>query len=433
MKRRTYLVAATSAAIAGCMSSDDSDPEENTTSEDDPTETDDNPEPEPESEDDEEEEEEDEEKEEEDDEEAEDEDSTKTGTFDDFEDLSKWSVLEGSLSADEDRSYVGSQSAFLQVAESDSQVRIAREFSSPKDLTDEVPGLAVTADQMVSPVIRVFDSSGDRVDYRRAITGELSFQRYNYGVSDVFGDPDMSDVSEIEIVLWNDEDEREFWLDDLHLTPRPKTGKVMIQFDDAHDTDYTRGLPVLEEYGYEAATFINPGRVGNRGRLDLEQVESLHDAGWIVANHSHTHPHLSELSDKEQESEIVDGTEWLLDHGFDEGARYFAYPFGDYDQKTVDLVEEHHDLGFAGGMPVQGYNVNPYMCTRIGDPDAERAREMLDMTAEMRGITCVFYHRLEGQRYADFKTAMEHLHELEENGDLEVILPSDLESDLRFE
>ncbi|WP_263020273.1 polysaccharide deacetylase family protein [Natronobiforma cellulositropha] len=403
MRRRTYLLATAAAALAGCMSSSDEEPNEE------PEEENTN---EPEAE------------------------VVRPGTFDSFDDLSAWNVTYGSISADEQRSYVGDQSAFLEIGaargSSDPQVNVSRTFDTPKDLTEVVPGLALTAERMVNPVIRVYDSAGDRIDFRRGVTGGLPFMRYNYGVSQVDGNPDMSDVREIELIFWDESGERDFWVDDLHMVPRPDTGKVMLQFDDGHDTDYTRGLPLLEEYGYEAASFINPGRVGNRDRLDAEQVDALHEAGWTIGNHSHTHPYLSELEPAHQEIEIRNGKQWLEDHGYDEGARYFAYPFGDYDAVTVDLVEKYHDLGFAGGQPVQGYNANPLMCTRIGDPSAERARTMLDRTAEMRGITCLFYHRLEGQRYEDFETTLEHLHELESAGEIDLILPSDLEDDLQL-
>lgn len=428
MRRRTYLAtAAATVGIAGCMGSGDSDEPDNETNEsetEEPTETEEPEETEEETEE--------EEENETEEEEEEDGQPEHAGTFDDFEDLSRWTVVAGDLSADESQSVVGSQSALLEADESQTSVSIAREFDSPKDFSDVIPGIAATAEEMVIPTIQLYDSSGDRIEFRRPINADLRFMRYNFGVTDVYGDPDLSDVTELRVVLWTGEKSRQLWCDDFHFTPRPDTGKVMIQFDDTHDTDYTEGLSTLDEYGYTATTFINPGRVGEDGRLSLEQLEELQDAGWTIGSHSYSHPELTTLSDAEQEAEIADAKQWLVDNGFEEGAEYFAYPFGDYDATTLDLVEEHHEIGFAGGYSVQGYNTNSLLTTRIGDQNAERARTVLDRTAEMRGISSFFFHRLEGEALSNFEATIEHLHELEQAGDLEIITPADLEETYRF-
>ncbi|WP_276254560.1 polysaccharide deacetylase family protein [Halomontanus rarus] len=432
MKRRAYLLATATVGLAGCsaaLETDDPDPDtdtdttsENETTEtpsaegttpDEPDESDEPDEPD------------------ESDEPADPDNPEIAGTFDDFEDLAEWTALEGSLSATDD-AFLGSQSALLESDAASDRVTISREFDSPLDLSAVVPGLAITTEEMVIPLIRLFDADGNRIDYRRAIVGGLPFARYNFGVEAVGGDPDLSAITEIQILQWTGDGTARFRCDDLHFTPRPETGIVMIQFDDGFETDYTEGLRVLEEYDYPAVTFVNSSRIGNDGRLDLDQAEALSEAGWTVGSHSHTHPHLSELTAAEQEAELRATKEWLVEHGFEEGARYFAYPFGDYDATTVDLVEKHHDLGFAGGKPAQGYVTNPQLCSRIGDPDAEQAREALDRAADMRGISTLFYHELEGQRLADFEATIDYLHELESAGDVEVVLPAALEERFVF-
>ncbi|WP_255168697.1 polysaccharide deacetylase family protein [Natrononativus amylolyticus] len=353
--------------------------------------------------------------------------------LDDFEDLSLWTTLEGTLSADTDRYASGTQSARLEATVADSSVVIAREFDAPRDFSTAVPGLALQSGRMVSPTIQLFDDAGDRIDYRRAVKGGLPTMRFNFGVSNVVGSPDLSAITHLRIVAWAGEHTRRFWCDELHLTPRPERGKVMIQFDDGYETDYTEAFPILERYGYPAVTFVNPGRVGassvgGRPVLDLAQIEELADAGWTISSHTENHPALSELDAAEQEAEIRDAKEWLVDHGFEDGAQYFAYPFGEYDATTIELVEKYHALGFAGGPPAQGYAVNPQLCSRIGDPDFERAREAFDWAASMNGISSVFYHALDDEDdLADFESTIEYLHELESAGDVDVILPRDVE------
>ncbi|MXV64521.1 polysaccharide deacetylase family protein [Natronorubrum sp. JWXQ-INN-674] len=365
------------------------------------------------------------------------------GTDDDFEDLDAWEVAGGSLSADSTRSVVGSQSARLEVGKSDQNARLTKRFSEPRDLTDVVPGVALAADDTTVPWLRLVDVDGDSVEYRRGIAPDMPLMRYNFGVDTVAKGFDAAAVSEVHLQLWTAEgDRRTVWFDDFHFTPRPDTGKVMLQFDDNHVTDYTKALPILEEYGYPAVTFVNPGRVeaemdgvtdpGGYPRVTLDQLHELRDAGWTVSNHCYNHPHLSQLDANAQEAEIVRGKEWLESNGFEDGARYFAYPHGDYDETTLELVEKHHDIGFGGGLPVQGYTTNTRLTSRIGEPSAERVETELERTAEMRGITKIFYHRLEGADLEAFETLVETLHEYESRGEIDVILPRDLEREFLF-
>ncbi len=359
------------------------------------------------------------------------------GSEDDFEDLSNWSEGAGSLSADSDSSLIGSQSARLEVGSSTSTGRISKTFDEPIDVSNVVPGVAVTAESIVSPWIRLLDEDGNRIDYRRTVTGDIPFMRYNFGINELDDKFDETAVTEVQLQLWTAEDTaRTVWFDDFHFVPRPETGKVMIQFDDTHVTDHTEALPLLEEYGYEAVTFINPDYVGRDGtdypRLSESQLEDLHDAGWCLSNHTVTHANLSDLDRDEQEAEIRDGKEWLEERGYDEGAKYFAYPFGDFDATTVDLVGEYHEIGFAGGRPVQGYTSNTALASRISEPDRERAEIEFERTARMPGITCVFYHELEDELLTDFEDMLEVLSEYESAGEIDVILPQDIEREFLF-
>lgn len=359
------------------------------------------------------------------------------GTIDDFESLDEWSIRGGSLSPDEERVYVGSQSARVEAPLEEESTVIERHFDEPLDVTNAAPGVAVTADDIVVPWVRLIDADGNRVDYRRGIKGGQPFMRYNVGIDNVHGSFDPTNVTLVQLQLWTGDQERTAWFDDLFLVPRPETGKVMIQFDDAHETDYTEALPLLEAHDIPAVTFVNPnyidrGEVAGDSRLSVEQTHELHEAGWTIANHTYSHPRLPELDPEEQEAEIRDGKQWLLDHGFETGARYFAYPFGEHDETTLELVDEYHEIGWAGGRPAQGYVANPLLASRIGEPSADRAKEALQWTAEFNGITGLFYHRLEGEMLADFAEMVEMVAALAEAGHIEVILPQDVEDQYVF-
>jgi len=360
-------------------------------------------------------------------------------TLEDFEELSAWEVEGGTVSADTDRSVVGSQSARFETDRQGQTSHLAYSFDSPIDFSEVVPGVAMCASEgtIANPWLRLTDVDGNRFDFRRSIQGGLPLMRLNFGVDDFDPAFDMTAVTRAALVVWTAEDDKQtVWFDDLHTVPRPATGKVMIQFDDAHSTDYTEALPTLAEHDYPAVTFINPHYVegaadneerGGFSRVTVDQTHELHDAGWTIANHTWSHADLADLSRAEQDEEIRRGKEWLMDQGFETGAQYFAYPFGSYTETTLELAADSHKINYAGGYPVQGYTVNDRLASRISEPSEERARRVLERTAEKRGITSIFYHRLEGQLLEDFKAMVAILHDLESAGDLEVVLPSDIE------
>ena len=160
--------------------------------------------------------------------------------------------------------------------------------------------------------------------------------------------------------------------------------RVVITFDDGYLDNLLNAAPVLHALGFPATVFIVAGRVG--GTLNTEVasyrpatdhddtgdgVDALmtwQDIGqWIalgldVGCHSMTHGRLSQLSEDEQRTEIIDSLR-LLRERTGRPIEAFAYPFGsaaDYDAISVRLVCE---AGFACGLSNR-YGVNGRHCDR---------------------------------------------------------------------
>lgn len=410
MKRRTYLATAGALALAGCTSSEESDdPSNNTSTGDTPTETesDDDPVDEPD-------------------------DPEEAVTFDDFEDLSAWEIIMGSVSTDEEHVYEGTQSALLEASESDGQVRISRMFDSSVDCSDMRPGLAVATDMAVTPVIQLYDENRNKAVYRQRLQSDIPMSRINFGLDYMQGDPDLSEIVEVHIVLWTgDESAARMWIDDLHFVPHPETGKVLVQFAGGYESHHESALPLVEEYDFPATAFVPTSRIrgsadADGSRLTRDQLDDLADAGWTIGSQTAHGNSLTTLEGRTQEDQLADAREWLEDNGYD-GAGYLSYPSGDYDGETLELAEEYYDLAFAGAFPAQGYATNPVLFTQVNSPDADEARRVLDLTAEFGGITPITYYLLE--ETADLEAMLSHLAELEAAGDLEVITPADVESE----
>lgn len=289
------------------------------------------------------------------------------------------------------------------------------------------PQLALRSENNIYPWVQLFDADGDKIYFRTPVRGGLRLQQFDFGIVRVDGDPDLSNIVEIRVTENVGDDRSEtIWCDDLRFVERPDPAKVLIQFDDGSVTDYTRAFPVLEEYGYDAATFVNPGTIGDGSKLSMEQLSELQSSGWDVCSHSFDHPSLIELDETDQREQIRDSKQWLLDHGFERGAEYFAYPYHDYDQTTLDLVSEYHTLGFAGGYPAFAPGGNDLLLQRNSDEDASTARELIDIAVDWRGITQLYYHHISDDFREEFEETISYLHDLESAGVLEVVTPSEL-------
>ena len=443
MRRRTYLTSVTvttlGLSVAGCVGSDgepgddDGEPGDDDRTDDEPSvpdSTDDGHE-EPDDDGDDELDDVDEEP---DDDEPDDE-ADLLGTFDDFENLGAWDAVVGTLEADSGLAFAGTQSARLTATESEEQSRIRRVLSDPIDVTDVVPGLALSTTDVANVVIQLHDADGDFLQFQQHVRGSAPFFRQNFGHTGVSGEPDPTEITEIHVLDWTGGREGELWIDDLHFVPRLTTGRVMIQFQGGFETNYTRAFPVLEAHDLTASTAIATDRMrehdaASGDRLTEAQLAELVDAGWSVGTVGANHRQLHRVDSDEVASHVLDPLDWFDERGYD--ARYFAFPGGRYDERTYELVAEHYDLGYAGRFRSQGWASNPYTITRIsGDVgqrnlDAEAMIDAVDWTAAHGGITTIVFYQLDDADVAALEELAAHLAPLVATGDLELLSPGEL-------
>ncbi|SEW24325.1 polysaccharide deacetylase family protein [Natrinema salifodinae] len=405
MKRRAYLVTAAAATLGGCSALSDSE-----TSENDPDDDTDGSDGNPDTIDEE------------------------PGSFDQFDDLSMWDVMEGTLELDEERAYVGDQSGRMTADESEERVMIKRRFESPRDLSDEFPALALATDEDVDPIVQLSDTDGNRLLLQCTVEPGLPLAHHDLAVVDTVGDPDLSSVEHIKISAWAGDDRSvTVWCDDLHFVSRPDTGKVLIQFDNGTETAYTRARSTLSTHDFPATAFVPTDYVGGEGYLDESQLETLQSEGWTIGSQGTTGSDLSGQSESAQRDQLQGAIDWLEDNGFEDGANYFAYPLNRYDETAMELVDEHYDVGFVGGYAGHGNLMNPALAPRAVGPSADEATQLLEWTARFRTITTLTYRDLSGDSLSAFEETISYLSELESAGDVEVVTPADVASDHVYE
>lgn len=82
---------------------------------------------------------------------------------------------------------------------------------------------------------------------------------------------------------------------------------VVLTFDDAPASHYSVVAPLLKEYGFGATFYVcefPPNSKDSTLYMNWRQIQALHQMGFEVANHTHTHANVSRLTQKEFNSQL---------------------------------------------------------------------------------------------------------------------------------
>ncbi|RLA08715.1 MAG: hypothetical protein DRQ60_05750 [Gammaproteobacteria bacterium] len=128
---------------------------------------------------------------------------------------------------------------------------------------------------------------------------------------------------------------------------------VALTFDDAHRTVFEQAWPLLRERGWPFVVFVNTAAIDQRhgGSMSWDQLRELAQAGVIIGNHSVDHQHMSrkpaELTAQQwalwRRQQVVDAQQ-RIDAEVGTQPKIFAYPYGEYDLATAEMMA---DLGYT--------------------------------------------------------------------------------------
>jgi peptidoglycan/xylan/chitin deacetylase (PgdA/CDA1 family) len=156
---------------------------------------------------------------------------------------------------------------------------------------------------------------------------------------------------------------------DTNVFPR-----VLITFDDGLSGVFDHAYPVLSSLGFKGIVFVVTAFIGKKDAWDanlgikrkhmgVEEILELRKAGWLIGSHSHTHPDLRALSDKELEYELKKSKE-ILEDILEESITLFSYPFGLLDERVMKKVASAGFLGAFASYWTSG-GKGPYAMRRI--------------------------------------------------------------------
>lgn len=130
---------------------------------------------------------------------------------------------------------------------------------------------------------------------------------------------------------------------DLYLALKGKKEipekSVIITFDDGYRDFYTDAYPIIKKYEIPVTVFMATGLVNQPNYLTYEQIMEILKNGYVeFGSHSWSHKNLTMISDKELIEEIYNGKEYF-EKTYKVKLRYFAYPYGAYNEKVEDMVK----------------------------------------------------------------------------------------------
>ncbi|MGB9937105.1 MAG: NosD domain-containing protein [Methanobacterium sp.] len=206
-------------------------------------------------------------------------------------------------------------------------------------------------------------------------------------------------ISTIELLVFNAENKSAvitFLSLEYNATGIPD---IVLTFDDGSESIYTYAFPIMQQYGIKGTVFINPAFIGQPWYMTLAELQELHNAGWIIANHGNEHLDLSTLNRTDKISEIQTAINWLNNNGFGDGAYYYASAFGSYDDEVLEILRE---LGMLTHRTVyEGTITNPpddllQLPAKVidGTFTLDQAKAIIDETIETKTTTFILLHEI---------------------------------------
>jgi peptidoglycan/xylan/chitin deacetylase (PgdA/CDA1 family) len=148
---------------------------------------------------------------------------------------------------------------------------------------------------------------------------------------------------------------------------------VLITFDDGYRNNFTYAYPILKKYNFRVTIFLVTQYIGKKNGwgkgdeeiLSWDEIEEMKRKGFSFGSHTRTHPNLLELSQNKILSEIRDSKR-ILEEKLGEQVNFFAYPYGKFNPRIVEMVKRAGYLGALSTLPGKnGVGEDSFLLRRI--------------------------------------------------------------------
>ncbi len=138
---------------------------------------------------------------------------------------------------------------------------------------------------------------------------------------------------------------------------------VAITIDDAYASVYNEAWPRLRAAGLPFTVFVatDPVDRGIAGFMSWAQLRQLAASGATIANHTASHRRMVTADDETNRSELRRAQQRIVEE-IGDAPKLFAYPYGEYSDRTIELVKEagfraafgqHSGVSHALGSPYE--------------------------------------------------------------------------------
>ena len=133
---------------------------------------------------------------------------------------------------------------------------------------------------------------------------------------------------------------------------------VLITMDDGYRSVYDIAFPILNKYEFTATLFVYTSFVGvSKMAITWNQLKEMQAHGFTIGSHTIYHTDLTKPKEGETEQEYIfrvkeelHGSKKIVDKKLDQDTYFLAYPFGYYDQQSIQMARE---AGYKMAMSVK--------------------------------------------------------------------------------
>lgn len=114
---------------------------------------------------------------------------------------------------------------------------------------------------------------------------------------------------------------------------------IMLSFDDSHEEHFSIAAKEMEKYGFRGVFFVMTIAIDKPNYLSRQEINTLASNGHVIACHTYDHPLMTRLKGDDWDREI-DKPRKLLEDITGKPVNYFAYPYGAWNEQTVEEVKK---------------------------------------------------------------------------------------------
>lgn len=144
---------------------------------------------------------------------------------------------------------------------------------------------------------------------------------------------------------------------------------AVITIDDAYQSFFKNGLPLLKKYSMPATLFINTKTVGGGDYMNWSALETAMKSNIEIGNHTHSHDYfLNESSETRYKTfkDEIELSQSIIFKNLDIKPAVFSFPYGEFDLKMKKIaVEAGFDAAAAQNSGVIHSGTDLFMCPRF--------------------------------------------------------------------